>query len=68
MVAEPVVFPGEDLPISILPIPSNPKKSLNLGHGLKHTPPSTVTSTHVGPLGNNPKKNSIWVENHDGRV
>ena len=68
MTAPAVVLPGEVLPSSILPIPSNPKHALKLGPGLRHTPPATVTSTLAGSLGIDSKKNAIWVEHNSGRV
>ena len=48
------------LPIRALP--------LKLGPGLRHVPPSTITSTLAGPLCIDRKKNAIWVENNTGRV
>lgn len=68
MTAPAVVLPGEVLPSSILPIPSNPKHALKLGPGLRHTPPATITSTLAGSLGIDSKKHAVWVEHNSGRV
>ncbi|KAL8837882.1 MAG: hypothetical protein Q9170_002357 [Blastenia crenularia] len=61
------VMPGKVLSEDVLPVPSNPSASLKLGPGLRHTPPSTVTTTLAGPLCVDRKKNAIWVENNGGR-
>ncbi|KAI4162745.1 MAG: hypothetical protein LQ342_003632 [Letrouitia transgressa] len=62
-----VVLPGQTISSDILPIPSNPSVPLKLGPGLRHTPPSTITTTLAGLLCVDHKKNAIWVENHNGR-
>lgn len=63
-----VILPGETISPDILPIPSNPSLALKLGPGLRHTPPSTITSVIAGSLCIDQKKNAIWVENNSGRV
>ncbi|KAF6222990.1 hypothetical protein HO133_001041 [Letharia lupina] len=67
MAAQTLVLPGEVIPSDILPIPSNPSLALKLGPGLRHTPPSTITSVLAGSLCIDQKKNAIWVENNSGR-
>ena len=68
MATQTIVFPGEELPSDILPIPSNPSVPLKLGPGLRHLPPSTITPTVAGPLYSDRKKNAVWIENYNGRV
>lgn len=68
MATQTLVMPGEILSEEILPVPSNPSVALKLGPGLRHTPPSTVTTTIAGPLCVDRKKNAVWVENCSGRV
>lgn len=68
MAPQTLVLPGEVIPSHVLPIPSNPSLALKLGPGLRHTPPSTITSVLAGPLCIDQKKNAIWVENTSGRV
>lgn len=68
MASQTLVLPGEVIPSHVLPIPSNPSLALKLGPGLRHTPPSTITSVLAGPLCIDQKKNAIWVENTSGRV
>lgn len=63
-----VVLPGEEIPESLLPTSKNPEKPLRLGPGLRHTPPSTITSTVAGTLNVDNRKNGIWVEYNSGRV
>lgn len=62
----PFVLPGES--IDHTHIPSHPKKALRLGPGLRHIPPNELVPTVAGQLVTDPKKNSIWVEYHGGRV
>ncbi|KAM0798351.1 hypothetical protein BDR22DRAFT_952368, partial [Usnea florida] len=64
---EQLILPGETISPEILPIPSNPSLPLKLGPGLRHTPPSTITSVVAGALCIDQKKNAIWVENNSGR-
>lgn len=68
MATQTLVMPGEVLSGDILPIPSNRSVALKLGPGLRHIPPSTVTTTLAGPLCVDRKKNAVWVENNRGRV
>ncbi|KAL8958828.1 MAG: hypothetical protein Q9193_004189 [Seirophora villosa] len=67
MAIQTLVMPGEVLSGDILPIPSNRSVALKLGPGLRHIPPSTVTTTLAGPLCVDRKKNAVWVENNRGR-
>ncbi|KAI4089312.1 MAG: hypothetical protein L6R37_008064 [Teloschistes peruensis] len=60
-------MPGEVLSEDILPVPANPSVPLKLGPGLRHTPPSTVTTTFAGLLSVDRKKNAIWVEHNTGK-
>ena len=68
MATQTLVLPGEIISPDLLPIPSNPSHALKLGPGLRHSPPSTITSTLAGTLRIDRKKNAIWVENNSGRV
>ncbi|KAG8534325.1 uncharacterized protein KY384_001169 [Bacidia gigantensis] len=67
MALQQVVFPGEDIPRDILPIPSKKKHALKIGAGLQHIPPDRVTSTVAGNLGIDTRKNAVWVNNDGGR-
>ncbi|KAL9008412.1 MAG: hypothetical protein Q9173_006461 [Seirophora scorigena] len=67
MATQTLVMPGEVLSGDILPVPSNRSVALKLGPGLRHIPPSTVTTTLAGPLCVDRKKNAVWVENNRGR-
>ncbi|KAL2054584.1 hypothetical protein ABVK25_004886 [Lepraria finkii] len=67
MASKTLVLPGETISPDILPTPTNPNLLLKLGPGLRHVPPSTITSTIAGPLCIDQKKNAIWVENNSGR-
>lgn len=62
----PFVLPGDAIDHSL--IPSHPKKALRLGPGLRHIPPNELVPTVAGQLVTDPRKNSIWVEYHGGRV
>ena len=66
--AETIVLPGETISSDVLPMPLNPSQPLKLGPGLRHVPPSTITSVIAGSLCTDQKKNAIWVENNSGRV
>ncbi|KAI9891375.1 MAG: exosome non-catalytic core subunit rrp40 [Vezdaea aestivalis] len=61
------VLPGEIISESQLPIPSNPNTSLKLGPGLRHVPPSTITTTTAGYLCTDEKKHTAWLEPSSGR-
>ncbi|KAL9098823.1 MAG: hypothetical protein Q9163_005585 [Psora crenata] len=65
MASQTVVLPGEEIPGTVLPVPSNSKHALKLGPGLRQTRPATITSTLAGTLGIDYKKNAIWVKNGD---
>ncbi|KAL8772093.1 MAG: hypothetical protein Q9209_002759 [Squamulea sp. 1 TL-2023] len=67
MAAQTVVMPGQVLSEDVLPIPQKSSTPLKLGPGLRHTPPSTITTTLAGPLRIDRKKNALWVENNSGR-
>lgn len=67
MAAE-IVLPGDEIPPSLLPVPQNSKKPLTLGPGLRHIPPSTITTTIAGSLNADSRKNAIWIERNGGRV
>ncbi|KAL8866659.1 MAG: hypothetical protein Q9174_006167, partial [Haloplaca sp. 1 TL-2023] len=62
-----LVMPGTVLPPSVLPTATNPSAALKLGPGLRHTHPSTITTTLAGPLCVDTKKNAIWIENNNPR-
>lgn len=68
MAIQTLLLPGEIISQDVLPIPSNPNLPLKLGPGLRHVPPSTITSVLAGSLCIDQKKNAIWVENNNGRV
>ncbi|KAL2180956.1 uncharacterized protein P884DRAFT_289461 [Thermothelomyces heterothallicus CBS 202.75] len=61
----PVVLPGETIDPSL--IPSDPKKALRLGPGLRHIPPTDIVPTVAGQLMTNPVKNSMWIEYNSNR-
>ncbi|KAL2144497.1 hypothetical protein VTI28DRAFT_9002 [Corynascus sepedonium] len=60
-----VVLPGETIDPSL--IPSDPKKALRLGPGLRHIPPTDIVPTVAGQLVTNPVKNSMWIEYNSNR-
>ncbi|OJD33942.1 exosome complex exonuclease rrp40 [Diplodia corticola] len=62
-----VVLPGEELPGSLLEQTQNHKRPLTLGPGLRHIPPSTITTTVAGSLSIDSRKNAVWVERNGGR-
>ncbi|KAH7126885.1 hypothetical protein B0J11DRAFT_288865 [Dendryphion nanum] len=62
-----IVLPGDEIPSSALPKAHNEKKALKLGPGLRHTPPSTITTTVAGALVTDNKKNAAWIEYNSGR-
>ncbi|KAL2161377.1 hypothetical protein VTH06DRAFT_8600 [Thermothelomyces fergusii] len=61
----PVVLPGDTIDPSL--IPSDPKKALRLGPGLRHVPPTDIVPTVAGRLMTNPVKNSMWIEYNSNR-
>lgn len=64
-----VVLPGDVILPSALPtVGTGKKKTLTLGPGLQHIPPSTVAATIAGALTTDNKKNAAAVEANTGRV
>lgn len=63
-----VVLPGDVIPQHALPTGTGKKKTLTLGPGLRHIPPSTVTTTVAGTLVTDNRKNAALVEYNSGRV
>ncbi|GAB7351882.1 hypothetical protein MBLNU459_g2429t1 [Dothideomycetes sp. NU459] len=66
MSAPVVLLPGHDVPAALLP-PASTSKTLTLGPGLRHIPPTTITATHAGELCTDARKNALWIENLGGR-
>ncbi|KAF2109723.1 hypothetical protein BDV96DRAFT_651693 [Lophiotrema nucula] len=62
-----VVLPGDEIPSAQLPKPTNKKKTLTLGPGLRHIPPETITTTIAGALVTDARKNAAWIEYNSGR-
>lgn len=62
-----IVLPGDTIPLEALPTPTGKKKTLTLGPGLRHIPPSTITSTIAGSLATDPKKAAAWIDYNSGR-
>ncbi|KAL7621175.1 exosome non-catalytic core subunit rrp40 [Parahypoxylon ruwenzoriense] len=60
-----LVLPGDQIDPSL--VPSNPKRPLRLGPGLRHIPPNEIVPTVAGQLVTDYRKNSIWVEYNGGR-
>ncbi|EHK97532.1 putative Exosome complex component RRP40 [Glarea lozoyensis 74030] len=65
MAAGPFVLPGQILDSKDLP--SHPTQPLKLGPGLRHIPPSTITTIVAGQLYTDKRKNAVWVESNGGR-
>ena len=63
--AATVLLPGEATPSDQLP--RSKKGTLTLGPGLRHIPPSTITSTTAGTLNVDHKKAALWLEHEHGR-
>lgn len=61
-----VVFPGDVPSPDLLPNTST-SKTLTLGPGLRHIPPSTITATRAGELCTDSRKNALWIEGTGGR-
>lgn len=61
-----IVLPGQDISASHFPSTSA-SKTLTLGPGLRHLPPTTITATQAGELCTDPKKNALWIESLGGR-
>ncbi|KAF2257614.1 exosome complex exonuclease RRP40 [Lojkania enalia] len=66
-VSATIILPGDEIPSSTLPQPTNKKKPLTLGPGLRHIPPDTIVTTVAGALATDTKKNAVWVEYNSGR-
>ncbi|KAJ4373862.1 exosome non-catalytic core subunit rrp40 [Neocucurbitaria cava] len=62
-----LVLPGDEIPHGALPRGTGKKKTLTLGPGLRHIPPSTVATTVAGALAIDNKKNAALVEFNSGR-
>ncbi|KAF2034433.1 exosome complex exonuclease-like protein Rrp40 [Setomelanomma holmii] len=62
-----LVLPGDEIPASALPTGTGKRKTLKLGPGLRHIPPSTVVATVAGALVTDSKKNAASVEYNSGR-
>ncbi|KAF1810174.1 hypothetical protein P152DRAFT_401634 [Eremomyces bilateralis CBS 781.70] len=60
-----VLLPGDEVPQEQLP--SNPKKALSIGPGLRHIPPSTISATSVGALNVDWRRNAAWMDVNGGR-
>jgi len=61
-----LVMPGDQISADMLP-DSNTSKTLTLGPGLRHLPPSTITASRAGELCTDGRKNALWVESTGGR-
>ena len=66
--APQVLLPGDELAAEQLPSSGNTSKTLTLGPGLRHIPPSTIVATSAGSLHTDARKNAAWLENNGGRV
>lgn len=64
--APTVVLPGDQIPSHALPTGTGKKKTLTLGPGLRHIPPSTVVTTIAGALTTDNKKNAASVDFNSG--
>jgi exosome complex component RRP40 len=60
------VLPGDVIDAGVLP--THASQPLKLGPGLRHIPPSTITSTVAGQLFTDNRKNAAWIEYNGGRV
>ncbi|MCJ1291065.1 exosome non-catalytic core subunit rrp40 [Xylographa carneopallida] len=67
MTTQTLFLPGDVLSNDILPVASDSSHLLQLGPGLRHVPPSTITPTVAGLLFIDQKRKAIWVENNSGR-
>jgi exosome complex component RRP40 len=61
-VTEELLNPGATIPNSLLPTPSK-NRSITLGPGLRHIPPSTILATTAGTLAVDSRKAALWLEN-----
>lgn len=60
------VMPGDELSPDLLPT-AHGSKTLTLGPGLRHLPPSTITATRAGELCVDNRRNALWIESVGGR-
>ena len=65
MATSVALLPGEEVAADHLP--RSKKGTLTLGPGLRHTLPSTITSTTAGALHVDHKKGALWIEAPHGR-
>lgn len=63
-----LVLPGESIPADALPVSPGSSTTLKIGPGLRHVPPSLVTTCLAGSVHIDHRKNAIWVEHNSGRV
>ena len=61
-----MVMPGDEISPDLLPS-GNSSKTLTLGPGLRHIPPSTITAIRAGELCTDSRKNALWIESTGGR-
>lgn len=66
MASSEILLPGDEIPSERLP--SNPKKALSIGPGLRHIPPSTISATSAGSLSVDWRRNAAWIDVNGGRV
>jgi exosome complex component RRP40 len=65
MASSQILLPGEEIPSDQLP--KSKKGTLTLGPGLRHIPPTTITSTTAGSLHIDYRKSALWLERDNGR-
>jgi len=63
-----ILLPGDEVSVELLPQPTNKKKALTLGPGLRHIPPETIKASIAGALATDNKKNAAWIDFNSGRV
>jgi exosome complex component RRP40 len=61
-IVENMLLPGATIPAISVPQPSK-NKSITLGPGLRHIPPSTILATTSGTLAVDTRKSALWLEN-----
>lgn len=59
-----VLLPGSVIAPDLLP--KSKKGTLTLGPGLRHVPPSTISTTTFGTLQTDSKKSAVWLEHPTG--
>lgn len=62
-----VVLPGDAIAPDDLPTGTGKRKTLKIGPGLRHIPPSTVVTSIAGALVTDPKKNAASIDFNSGR-